>query len=104
MADGRSAHLAKPLLRALRRFLVGAASAIGSVVELHRAIPCAKELQNVLENDLLLETELAARGRRPGTDVSNLTWRRRCYKANAKCESLRKSLEQPTTASLGVGR
>ena len=92
-SDGRFAHLGKPLLQALRRFLDGAAAA-GSVAQSHRAIACAKELQTVLENDLLLETELAARGRRPGTDVSNLTWRRRCYKANAKCESLRKSLEQ----------
>ena len=92
--DGSFAHLGKPLLQALRRFLCGAAAVTGSVSELHRAIACAKQLQTVLEKDLLLETELAARGRRPGTDVSNLTWRRRCYKANAKCYSLRKSLEQ----------
>ena len=84
MADGRFAHLGKPLLQALRRFLTGAAAVTGCAAELHRAIPCAKELQTVLENDLLLETELAARGRRPGKYVSSLTWRRRCYKANAK--------------------
>ena len=93
MNDDGFAHLGKPLLQALRRFLTGAATGC-SAADLRRAIAPAKALQAVLENDLLLETELAARGRRPGKQVSKLTWRRRCYRANSKCESLRKSLEQ----------
>ena len=94
ISDGRFAQLGQPLLQALRRFLVGAAAVTGSVASLNRAIACAKELQGVLEEDLLLETHLAVRGRRPGTYVSNWHWRRRCYKANARCKSLRQSLEQ----------
>ena len=92
--DGSFAHLGQPLLQALRHFFVGAAE-LDRATELERAVPCAKELLGVLEEDLLLEAELAGRGGRPGQlrFVSNLTWRRRCYKASSKCERLRKSLE-----------
>ena len=94
MADSRFAPLGKPLLAALRRFLIGAAGFSGCAAELRRAIPHAKALQTVLENDLLLETNLAGRGRRPGRYVSNRNWRRRYYKLSAKSQHLSKSLEQ----------
>ena len=95
MAEDGFAPLGQPLLRALRRFLIGAAAMTGAERELHRAISHAKALQTVLENDLLLEPELAARGRRPGPHVTKWNhWRRRYYKANAQCRSLSQSLEQ----------
>ena len=60
------AHLTTPLLRALRRFLTGAASLVVPIPLLQRAICSASQLQTGLEKDLLLETDLAARGRRAG--------------------------------------
>ena len=93
MNDDGFAHLGKPLLQALRRFLTGAATGC-SAADLRRAIAPAKALQAVLENDLLLETELAARGCRRVKSVSTTTLRRRCYEANTKCESLRVRLDQ----------
>ena len=93
MNDDGFAHLGKPLLQALRRFLTGAATGC-SAADLRRAIAPAKALQAVLENDLLLETELAARGCRRVKSVSTTTLRRRCYEANTRCESLRVRLDQ----------
>ena len=48
----------------------------------------------MLEEDLLLETGVAIRGRRSGKFVSKDTYRRRCYKVKGKCESLRESMNQ----------
>ena len=93
MAAGRFAHLGPPLLGALRRFLAGVGDVVGHTAELGRVIPCVKELQRMIEEDLLLEPENGARGRRSGKGVSFLTWRRRWYKANARCQSLAKNLE-----------
>ena len=87
------AHLGKPLLEALRRFITGAVFIGGCHAGLRRAIDAAKVLQSVLEDDLLLETGVAIRGRRSGKFVSKSTLRRRCYKVNAKCESLRVGLD-----------
>ena len=76
--DGPFASLGKPLLQALQRFLTGAVAVIGcaAAAELDRVIPLVKALQTVLENDLLLEPEVVARGRRHGKYVSNLALRR----------------------------
>ena len=93
MKDDGLVYLGKPLLQALRRFLTGAAAVAGCPAGLRRSIASAKALQAVLENDLLLETEVAARGRRSGIFFSKSTLRRRCYKVNAKCESLRVGLD-----------
>ena len=88
------AHLGKPLLEALRRFITGAVFIGGCHAGLRRAIDAAKVLQSVLEDDLLLETGVAIRGRRSGKFVSKDTYRRRCYKVKGKCESLRESMNQ----------
>ena len=63
------AHLCKPLLEALRRFITGAGF-IGVHAGLRRAIDAAKALESVLEDDLLLETGVAIRGRRSGKFAS----------------------------------
>ena len=87
------AHLCKPLLEALRSFITVAAF-IGVHAGLRRAIDAAKALESVLEDDLLLETGVAIRGRRSGKFVSKDTYRRRCYKAKGKCQSLKESMNQ----------
>ena len=87
------AHLCKPLLEALRSFITGAAF-IGVHAGLRRAIDAAKALKSVLEDDLLLETGVAIRGRRSGKFISKDTYRRRCYKVKGKCQSLKESMNQ----------
>ena len=64
------ALLCKPLLEALRRFITGAGSFIGVHAGLRNAIDAAKALESVLEEDLLLETGVAIRGRRSGKFAS----------------------------------
>ena len=92
MANPCFAHLGRPLLQALRRFLIDAAAVEGRTV-LDRAIRGASDLQAILQRDLLLTTDVAASGRR-GKFAPNHIWSGRTRKAAWKLEQLRKSFDQ----------